>query len=644
MSHTQPRVAAYGAWTSPISADLVAAAMVDLHDVQFDSDNICWTESRPQEAGRHVLVRSAPDERTATDVLAAPWSARTRVHEYGGAASTVDGDTVCFTHFEDQRLYRMRGDETPQPLTPEGLRHADGRIDRARQLWIGVREDHRDPSREPVNTLVAVALDAAAPGIVLAQGHDFYAAPRLSPDGRQLAWLAWDHPRMPWVGTELWVGDFDGAAVHGARRVAGGAQESVFQPEWSPDGVLHFVSDRSGWWNLYRLESGDAATPLCPRSAEFGRPQWKLGMSTYAFVSPAQAVCSFIEDGRGRLALLDLASGALQPFDLPFDEYASVRARNGQVAFVAGSATTASAVVRLDPRTGATTVLRQAHGLADDPALRRHLSRPRFITFPSAAGRSAHALFYPPANADHRAPDGALPPLLVRCHGGPTSAAARTLDLRTQFWTSRGIAVVDVDYGGSAGYGRAYRDLLHGAWGLVDVEDCAAAVRHLAGAGLADAARAVISGGSAGGFTVLRCLTHDDPALRQLFQAGGSHYGVSDPEALARDTHKFESRYLHWLIAPSDWQARSPARHAEQLSAPVAFFQGAQDRIVPPGQTETMVAALRRRGITTQYLLFAGEQHGFRQARNIRWALEAEFYFFDTLVFGRQGAGPRGSA
>jgi len=361
-------------------------------------------------------------------------------------------------------------------------------------------------------------------------------------------------------------------------------------------------------------------------------------MSTYAFLSAREAVCSYIEGGLGRLALLDLHSGELKRFDLPYCDFSAVRAHGGKVVFKAGAPTLATAVVELDPRSGRTTVLRQSGTLADDPAIARHFSAPRPIAFRTPRGQTAFAQFYPPANADHRAPDCELPPLLVRCHGGPTSSASALLDLRTQFWTSRGVAVVDVDYGGSAGYGRVYRERLHGTWGIVDVEDCAAAARHLVEQGAVDGQRIMITGTSAGGFTALACLTSADAAIRAMFQAGGSHYGVSDLAALARDTHKFESRYLDWLVAPyvegsEVYAQRSPVRNADRLAAPVAFFQGAEDKIVPPGQTESMVTALRQKGITTQYLLFAGEQHGFRQGMNIAWALDAEFYFYDTLVF-----------
>ncbi|MEJ8853666.1 prolyl oligopeptidase family serine peptidase [Variovorax robiniae] len=637
--------APFGTWSSPITSALVAGESITLVDVLLDGRDVYWVESRPQEAGRHVLVRRAEDG-SNVDVTPPPFSVRTRVHEYGGAAAIVVDGTACFSDFADQRLYRLDQGGSAVPLTPAAadgaaraaLRYADGRVDTERGLWIGVREDHRDATLEAVNTIVTLDLGSEGPGNMVVQGHDFFASPRLSPDGRRLAWLAWDHPRMPWEGTELWVADFDGATVRNATRVAGGPGESVFQPEWAPDGLLYFMSDRSGWWNLHRREAGGHVVNVCPMAAEFGRPQWGLGMSTYAFLSASEAVCSYIEGGLGRLALLDLHRGGLTRFDLPYADFSLVRAHGGQVSFKAGAPTLPTAIVLLDPRTGATTVLRQSGAVADDPAIHCHFSTPRPIEFPTPRGETAFALFYPPANADHRAPDGERPPLLVRCHGGPTSSASTLLDLRTQFWTSRGVAVVDVDYGGSAGYGRAYRERLQGMWGIVDVEDCAAAARHLVEQGLVDGQRIMITGTSAGGFTALACLTSADPAVREIFQAGGSHYGVSDLAALARDTHKFESRYLDWLVAPyaedsEVYAQRSPVRNADRLTAPVAFFQGAEDRIVPPSQTESMVSALREKGITTQYLLFAGEQHGFRQGMNIAWALDAEFYFYDTLVF-----------
>ena len=593
------------------------------------------------EAGRQVLVRLGPDG-MGIDLTPAPFSVRTRVHEYGGGAALATGGSVYFSNFADQRLYRIDGDSAAVALTPPSdgaaLRHADGLLDTRRQFWIGVREDHRAAGTEAINGIVAVDLGRSGAANVLVQGNDFYAAPRLSPDGTRLAWLTWNHPDMPWSAAQLWIGDFDGVAVTHAAHVAGGPGESVFQPEWSPDGLLHYVSDRSGWWNIYRRDASGSSTNLCPMAAEFGRAQWTLGMSTYAFLSTRQLVCAYIENGMGKLARLDLLDHTLVPFDLPYADFSAVRAGSGKVVVKAGGPGVGAAVVVLDAASGDVAVVKRVSDAQGDPAMRGHISVPRRIEFPTPRGEVAFAWFYPPANANYRGPTGALPPLVVKCHGGPTSSASRSLDLRTQFWTSRGIAVVDVDYGGSTGYGRAYRDRLHRMWGLVDAEDCAAAASHLAAGRQVDATRTVITGGSAGGYTALRCLSHADPAVRDLFKAGASHYGVSDPLALARDTHKFESHYLDWLIGPpADPQAylnRTPVRHADRLSAPVAFFQGMEDKIVPPGQTEEMVKALRSRGIPTLYLLFAGEQHGFRQASNIEQALRAEATFFDAVAFG----------
>jgi len=622
--------------------------------VLLDGDDVYWVEGRPQEAGRYVLVRRRSDGSTA-DLTPPKFNARTRVHEYGGGATVVHRGLAYSSHFADQRLYRIEPGKSPVPLTPEppdgdpnaGLRFADGRIDPNRKLWIGVREDHRKKLGQAVNTLVGVDLSTGGPGTVIVEGNDFYSSPRLSHDGKRLAWLTWNHPNMPWVGTELWMADFTDAAVANPVKVAGGPTESVFQPEWAPDDRLYFVSDKSGWWNLYRRGDDGTIANICSREAEFGQPQWNFGMATYAFLSAGKAVCAYNESGLGRLGLLDLATGQLTPFDLPFTEYGAIRCAGGKVVFRAGSSNAPASIVALDPNTGkAEEPFRKATTVADDPAVSSYLSTPRPVKFSTNGGKFAYGLFYPPHNPDFTGPDGERPPLVVKCHGGPTASASSTLDLRTQFWTSRGVAVIDVDYGGSSGYGRDYRDRLHLKWGIVDVEDCAAAVRFLDDQKLADGGRAVITGGSAGGYTTLACLTYGDAKVREVFRAGGSHYGVSDPEALARDTHKFESRYLDWLIAPYEdsdpaiqernrriYRDRAPVHHADRLSVPVAFFQGAEDKIVPPNQTELMVAALREKGITTQYLLFAEEQHGFRQAVNIKWALDAELYFYLALAF-----------
>ncbi|HTQ33291.1 MAG TPA: prolyl oligopeptidase family serine peptidase [Stellaceae bacterium] len=626
----------YGAWKSPITSDLIVAETIGLGGVIVDGSDIYWTESRPGEGGRNVLVKSGGD-----DVTPAPYNVRTRVHEYGGGAATVHQGTVYFSNFADQRLYRLTAGGTPEPLTPEPdhdtrWRYADGGIDLSRRRWIGVRETHGNVT-EVDNAIVAVDLAAAPnPGRVLVEGSDFYAAPRLSPDGKMLAWLSWNHPNMPWVGTELWVAEIakDGGLVH-RRKVAGGEAESIAQPLWSPDGVLYLISDRNGWWNLYRCDvRGDATLrPICPYAADFCPAQWVFGQSSYAFLSAGQLVCTYAEGGRTRLARLDVDSGKLSPLTLPYSEFGSVKTCGGKIVCGAGSPTGPGAIAVIDPDTGHAEVLRQTSVAAADPDLQRYFSAAQHHEFPTEQGQTAFANLYAPHNPDFVHPWGETPPLVVKCHGGPTSSASSSLSLGIQYWTSRGIAVLDVDYGGSTGYGRAYRDRLKGQWGVVDVDDCVNAAKYAAAEGMADAERAVITGGSAGGYTVLAAL-----AGRDFFKGGASHYGVSDVAALARDTHKFESRYLDWLIGPYPERAdlyaeRSPLSHVDGLDRPVIFFQGSEDRIVPPNQTEMMVDALRGRGVPCGYLLFAGEQHGFRRAENIKRALDAELYFYSQLVF-----------
>jgi dipeptidyl aminopeptidase/acylaminoacyl peptidase len=641
-----PKIAPYGSWKSPITSDLIVSQSIGLSEARFDGDEVYWLEARPQEQGRNVVVRAGADGKQR-DVVPPPFSARTRVHEYGGGAWVVAQGVLFFSNFSDGRLYRIGSDDRePTPLTPappapnRQWRFADGVIDQKRQRWIGVREDHTGAG-EAVNTLVAVDLaqPGMAPGEVLAEGHDFFASPRLSPDGRHLAWLAWDHPNMPWNGTALYLAELsEGGAIIGTSRViAGGPAESIFQPEWSPDGSQPcFVSDRSGWWNLHclTLANGEVRS-IAPMAAEFGQPQWVFGMATYAFVGPNRIVCSFVEAGLGRLAVIDLATGALRRLDMPFTSFASLRANGDQALFIAGAPSHPSSVVLLDIGSGDYRILKKSTDILDraDLTIATYLTAVEPITFPTTSKTSAFALFYPPCNPDYAAPDGDKPPLVVRCHGGPTSAASATLNLGIQYWTSRGIAVLDVNYRGSTGFGRAYRDALERNWGVADVEDCINGARFLAERGLVDKDRMVITGGSAGGYTTLAALVFHD-----VFRGGASYYGVSDIAALARDTHKFESRYLDWLIGPYPqeealYRERSPLYQAERLSRPVIFFQGDEDAVVPPNQTEAMVEALRRRGIPVGYLLFAAEQHGFRKAANIQRALDAELYFYAVEVF-----------
>jgi len=630
-----PIVAPYGAWRSPITADLIVAGTVRLGQIALDGADVYWNEGRPTEGGRNVIVRRTPDGRTA-DVTPAPFNARTRVHEYGGGEYLVHDGVVYFANFADQRLYRQERGAAPQPITPAAaLRYADAVMDAPRGRLICVREDHTAADREAINALVGVRAGGdEGGGQVLVSGADFYASPRLSPDGRRLAWLAWNHPNMPWDGCELWVADVqpDGALA-GATLVAGGPAESIFQPEWSADGTLHFVSDRTGWWNLYRWRDG-RVEPLCEMAAEFGLPQWVFGMSTYAFIAADRIACAYTQGGVWHLALLDTTTKAFTPLDLPYTEIGGVRGGNGCAVFTAASPTAAAAIVRLDLSTGQIEVLRRSSQVTVDAG---YLSVPQPIEFPTEGGLTAHALYYPPTNRDYRAPEGERPPLLVLSHGGPTGATSSALSLGLQFWTSRGFAVVDVNYGGSTGYGRAYRERLNGRWGIVDVDDCVNAARYLAGRGLADANRLAIRGGSAGGYTTLAALT-----FRDVFKAGASHFGVSDLEALATDTHKFESRYLDRLVGPYPerrdlYVARSPIHFTERLATPLILFQGLEDRVVPPDQAEKMFAAVKAKGLPVAYVPFAGEQHGFRKAENIKRALEAELYFY-ARIFGFEPA------
>jgi dipeptidyl aminopeptidase/acylaminoacyl peptidase len=634
-------VAPYGSWKSPITADLLLSGSVNLSQPRLDGGDVYWLEGRPAERGRQVVVRRAADGTTA-DVTPPGFNARTRVHEYGGGDYAVHDGVVTFANDADQRLYVQRPGQAPQPLTAESQsRYADMQIDAARGRLLVVREDHSGPG-EAVNTLVAIALDDGAI-ITLAAGNDFYSSPRLSPDGRRLAWLTWNHPNMPWDGTELWLAELDGDGLpRDARRVAGGPAESIFQPEWSPPGAggggaLHFVSDRSGWWNLYRLGDDGTGADVPPErlyamAAEFGQPQWVFGLSTYAFLNADTLICTYSVDGRRFMALLDTLGGQLRPLDVAHAG-TMLDAAGGWAVYVGASPTAAAAVVRLDlsgGRLGAVEVLRHSTEFAVDEA---YLSIAEPVEFPTEGGLTAHGYFYAPRNRDYAAPAGELPPLIVTSHGGPTSATSGDLNLSRQYWTSRGFAILDVNYGGSTGYGRAYRERLADNWGVVDVDDCINGARRLVEQGRVDGERLIIRGGSAGGYTTLRAIT-----AHRVFKAAASYYGISDAEALAKDTHKFESRYSDKLIGPYParrdlYVKRSPLHVANDCSAALILFQGLEDKVVPPDQSEAMFIAARNKELPVAYVAFEGEGHGFRQAANIKRAMENELYFYGR-VFG----------
>lgn len=609
------------------------AAAVRLGELRVDGTDVIWSEGRPDEGGRTQLVRLGLD--AGPDVVPAGLlpdgvDARTAVHEYGGAAWWARDGVVWFVDWADQRLYRLEPGGSPvaltaPPATPRADRFADGDLAPDGATLVCVREQHLPG--EVRNEIVR--LDAHRPSTpeVLVTGPDFVAAPRFAPDGARLAYLRWNHPSMPWDATELVVRDL---ATGEETVVAGGPGESVGEPTWQPDGALWFLSDRTDWWNLYRFTPGRDITPVVLVEAEIGVPGWVFGSARYAVLPDGAVVFARRRDGVDAL-VHQAPDGTTTELAVPFTVFACVRAApDGTVLVVAGSPRHEMGVHRVDPVTGHVETVRRPRDLGVDPD---HISVPEHITFASAGGRTAHALYYPPTHPQLRLPAGELPPLLVEIHGGPTAAAVPLLSTAVQYWTSRGFAVVDVNYGGSTGYGRAYREELLGEWGVVDVADCLAAARHLAARGRADAARLLIRGGSAGGFTTLAALARDDTP----FAAGADHFGVADLEALARDTHKFESRYLDRLVGPyplarAIYVERSPIQHAERLTRPLIVLQGAEDVIVPPNQSEAIVAALRERGIPVAYLLFPGEQHGFRRAENIRRALDAELSFYAQVL------------
>ena len=632
MSHTKE--APYGSWKSPITSDLIVSATVGLGQVALDGETVYWNELRPSEGGRNCLVRRDPDGRTS-DVTPPEFNARTRVHEYGGGDFLVRQGTVFFSNFKDQRLYRQDAGAAPRPITPEkNYRFSDPVFDERRNRLLVVREDHTVEGREATNAIVALAADGEMNedgGKILVAGNDFYASPRVSPNGSKLAWQTWNHPNMPWDGCELWVAEFKEDGTPGeARLIAGGAEESIFQPEWSPDGALYFISDRSNWWNLYRVNGSGEVELVREQQAEFGTAQWVFAMSTYSFASAEKIVCAFNEKGVWRLATLDTRTKQLELIETPYTDITYVKAAGNRLVFRGGSPANRVAIVEVDLATSRHTVLRQASDVELDEG---YLSTPQAIEFPTENGLTAHGFYYPPRNKDFRAPEGERPPLVVRCHGGPTATTTTTLRLDMQYWTSRGVAVLDVNYGGSTGYGSEYRKRLNGQWGVVDVDDCVNGARYLIERGEVDGERCVITGGSAGGYTTLNALT-----FRDLFKAGASHFGISDLTVFVGDTHKFESRYLDRLVGPYPERAdlyfeRSSINFTDQLSCPIIFFQGLEDKVVPPNQAELMVEALRRKKLPVAYLPFEGEQHGFRKAENIKRALEGELYFY-SRVFG----------
>jgi dipeptidyl aminopeptidase/acylaminoacyl peptidase len=626
--------APYGTWRSPISAADLARSAISLNYLQVAGGVPHWVESRPAEGGRYVIVIPAANGEVK-ELTPPGFNVRTRVHEYGGTPYTLSRGAIYFSNFSDQRLYVQRPGQAPVALTTEGYRYADCEPDAAGDRLFCVREDHTG-SGEPQNAIVAVDAVGGGAGTVLFGGSDFVAYPRISPDGRRIAWIAWNHPDMPWDTTTLHVADLTSTGLSGITSIAGGSRESVLEPRWDADGTLYFLSDRSNWWNLYRYRD-KRVEPVFSMEAELASPLWTLGQSNYALTGDGRVIVRYGVAAQDRLGVVSLQSGELAPVDLPFVGLSNLQFVSPNAAMaIAASPTEEAAVVAIDLNTAGHRVLRAPGSLKlDTPCL--SIAEP--IEFPTAGGLTAHAFYYPPTNPEFTAAPGEKPPLVVKVHGGPTSHSKPELAMATQYWTSRGFALLDVNHGGSSGFGRMYRERLNGNWGIVDVGDVVAAVKYLVDKGHVDGNRIAIRGGSAGGFTVLAAL-----AFHDVFKAGANYYGVSDLEALARDTHKFESRYLDRLVAPlpqgrAVYAARAPIRHLEKFKAALITFQGAEDKVVPPDQSRAIVAALKSRGVPVAYIEFEGEQHGFRKADTIVRSLESELAFYGQ-VFGFTPAGP----
>jgi dipeptidyl aminopeptidase/acylaminoacyl peptidase len=630
-SQAAPAVAPYGSWASPLSAEALAAGGISFGDLRSADGRLYWTENVPARGGAIALFSLAGG--LTKQVTPDDANVRTRVHEYGGAPFVVDGDTVYYSQFSDQRLYVLKEGGKPAPVTPAQYRYADcvalpGTPNSSAAL-LCVREDHTDPAHVR-NALVRLPVPVAGAGEVLFDGSDFVAYPRLSSDGRRLAFITWNHPNMPWDGSELHVAGLTAQGLKDAKVIAGGAAESVQEPQWDGDGTLYFISDRSNFWNLY-AQRADGAHAVWPKAAEFAAPLWQFGQANYVLLGDGRAVVSYRDRGVSRLAVLDLKAGTGRELDLPFVDLSHLtKIDSRHIAAVAGASKSPLSIVTIDIANAKVTTVRTA---GKSPLQADSISVAAPIDFPSAHGRTSHAFYYAPANPAYRGTPRSLPPLLAFVHGGPTSLSSAALRSGVQYWTSRGFAVVDVNYGGSSGYGRTYRQELNGNWGVVDVEDVIAAVRFLIDTKRADPARTAISGGSAGGYTVLVALSTSD-----VFRAGADHFGISDMTALARDTHKFESRYLDSLIGPlpqaqAVYDSRSPLNHLDGFKVPVLVLQGAEDPVVPPNQSQRIVEALRARHVPVAYVLYPGEGHGFRKPEHIINSLQAELSFYGQ-VFG----------
>jgi dipeptidyl aminopeptidase/acylaminoacyl peptidase len=620
---------AFGSWESTITTDLMLNSSVGLGEISIFGDDIYWVEMRANEGGRYVVVKRTSDGQES-DAIPSEYNARTRVHEYGGGSYLVTEQGVVFTNFTDQCLYLVDANNKCKKLTDqEDCRYADMTYDKHRERLICVREDHSDKNREAINTIVAVPLLETGDATILHSGADFYSNPRLSHDGLQLCWISWLHPNMPWDNTSLFVAEINNAGESGEAKfiVGGDDNEAVCQPLWSPDDTLYFISDKNNWWNLYRLNEKGTECVL-ERDAEFAVPQWSFRECNYDFIDNNSIMAVYREQGLAYLAVINTNEKKLETLSLPYTDIESLVCNQHSACFLAASPSEFASIIEYDIEQQSFNVIQKSNSIHLD---QKYISVGESISFPVGEDKNAHAIFYRPQNRYFTGLDDEKPPLIVMSHGGPTGETHNGLKIVAQFFSSRGFAVLDVNYGGSSGYGREYRQRLNGNWGIVDVNDCSKAALYVAEQGWVDKDRLAIRGGSAGGFTTLAALAFTD-----VFKAGASHYGVSDLEALAKETHKFESRYLDTLIGayPEQQQIykeRSPVNAVEKLSCPVIFFQGLEDKIVLPNQAEMMVDALKEKGIPVAYIAYEGEQHGFRQAKNIKRTLESELYFYSTI-------------
>lgn len=607
----------HGSWKSPITSSTIVKSSIKFGDIVFDEGELYWNEMRPEEKGRSVVVHW--ENGKCHDILSAPYNARTQVHEYGGNAFTVHKGTVYFSNYSDHGFYRCDSEGNVQPIiTHKNKRYANPVYDSKRNVIYAIEEVHRS-KHDVINRLVKIGSDVE----VIAQGDDFYSMPALHSKGSHLAFLSWNHPNMPWDGTTLWVGKLkENGTLSDVKAIAGSENESIFQPMWSKEGALYYASDRSGWWNIY--QEGDGC--LCPMEGEFGQPLWVFGMENYGLLDDGRIASVYTVKGIDYVGIIEPKTRSLETLDLPFTSYTSFKTQGDLLYFTAASPQDAQMLACYSIKHKKLQCIRKSKELTLDPGF---ISLPETIEFPTEKGQTAYGFFYPPKNKNYKGTDS--PPLIVKSHGGPSARATPALNLEVQFWTSRGFAYFDVNYGGSTGYGRKYRERLNGNWGIVDVNDCVNGALYLAKKGKVDKTRMSIKGGSAGGYTALAALTYKD-----VFKAGASYYGVSDLEALAKDTHKFEAHYLDTLVGPypnemKRYKDLSPIHHTEKLSCPVILFQGGKDKVVTPKQSEKMFEALNQKQIPVAYILFENEQHGFRMAESIKKALESELYFYGKI-------------